>query len=108
MILVEDSETSCPSLITVRIGCLFALQILCFDVCKTKERKAGSIIFVIIDILRVLFLLVNEGSWGGIKSHLGPAEITSFCARSFCKLFGGIWEHMAGISLFSLHWQLLD
>ena len=86
MILVEDSETGCPSLITVRIGYLFALQILCFDVCKTKERKAGSIIFVIIGILRVLFLLVSEGWWAGRKSHLGPAEIASFCARSFRKL----------------------
>ena len=54
---------------------------------KTKDRKVGSIIFVIIGILRVLFLLVGEGWWGGRKYHFGPAEIASFCSRPFRKLF---------------------
>ena len=76
----EGSNTDGPSSVTVRIEWLFALQLLCCEICVENQWGGGrKHCFINFCSLVVLCLLAGEVWWDG------RAKIASFSSRDFSR-----------------------
>ena len=105
---VEDSNTSSPSSINVRMEYVFGFQYWYCELCG--ENQCRKHCFVNFSTLEALHRRWMRGGGVGQKSYLGPTEIVSFSSRILAEAKNMTYSDMLyrlDISTFCFYESLL-